>query len=102
MKKSHPLRHRILAARRARKARTLAARRQVEALAALLAFRRACRDLITARRRRLPSIEEMIAHLGLNPARMVERIIAEQACWERLGIPREITFDGTSPLKRRA
>ena len=41
MKKSHPVRYRILAARHARKARTLAARRQVEALAALIAYRRA-------------------------------------------------------------
>jgi hypothetical protein len=41
MKKSHPLRHRLLAARSARRARTLAARRQVEALAAILGYRRA-------------------------------------------------------------
>lgn len=41
MKKSHPIRHRILAARRARKARTLKARREVEALAAQIAWRQA-------------------------------------------------------------
>ncbi|WP_342163939.1 hypothetical protein [Methylobacterium sp. SD21] len=41
MKKSHSLRHRILAARRARRARTLAARRQVEALASRIAWRQA-------------------------------------------------------------
>ena len=84
MKKSHPLRHRILAARRARRARTLAARRQVEALAALLAYRR-LRDRLSARRR-LPDFAGMLARLGLNPARIMERILAEQANRERLGI----------------
>lgn len=41
MKKSHPIRHRRLAVRRAHRARTLAHRRQVEALAALMGYRRA-------------------------------------------------------------
>lgn len=41
MKKSHPIRHRRLAVRRAHRARMLAHRRQVEAFAALMGYRRA-------------------------------------------------------------
>ena len=41
MKKSHPIRHRAFAVRRAHRARTLAHRPQVEAPAALIGYRRA-------------------------------------------------------------
>jgi len=114
MKKSHPIRHRALAVRRAHRARTLAHRRQVEALAVLMGVRRALQERHFGRPAlgRFGMIAEAFRSGATGFAAIVQRLRAGQAVepgtLARLGVVRvppgirEIAYQAAHSSMRRA